>query len=464
MRAGHAASASPAPRRPPACSTPSPPPRARSNRPFTAADYELIQDEAALDEWIAEATRAGTVAFDCETDALDANNARLVGMSLALLEGPWGNVNSTRRRAAYLPLGHRTPTGEAQGALDLGGTGGAKDGEGELLPGQIPLEKAIAKLRPLLEDPSVLKVGQNIKYDMCVLRRHGVEVGPVDDTMLLSFVLDAGKHNHGMDELAENYLGQKTIKFADVAGSGAKQVELRQACRSTRRATTPPRTPTSPCSCGRSSSPGSPRAHGGGVRDDRAAADPRPARHGAGRHQDRRAPAQGAVLRVREAHAELEQEMHKLAGRAVQCRLAQAAGRDPVRRAEAAGRAGATRTARGRPTSAILEDLAAQGHALPVKIMEHRQIAKLKGTYTDALVRELDAEDRPRAHLLPDDRCGDRAARLDRSQPAEHPGAHRGGPQDPPGLHRREGPQAPVAPTIRRSSCACSPTSPTSPR
>ena len=84
----------------------------------------------------------------------------------------------------------------------------------------------IDKLKPLLEDPGVLKVGQNIKYDMCVFERHGITIGPVDDTMLLSFVLDAGKHGHGMDELAERYLGQKTIKFSDVAGSGAKQVSF----------------------------------------------------------------------------------------------------------------------------------------------------------------------------------------------------------------------------------------------
>src|SRR5262249_52783334 len=140
--------------------------------------------EKALDEWIAAATRAGVVAFDVETDALDANNSKLVGVSLALLEGPWGNVNSARRRAAYLPLGHREPAGAAQGALDLAGTGGAADREGKLLPGQIPFDRAIAKLKPLLEDPSVLKVGQNIKYDMCILRGLGVEMGPVDDTML----------------------------------------------------------------------------------------------------------------------------------------------------------------------------------------------------------------------------------------------------------------------------------------
>src|SRR5260370_15615113 len=142
-----------------------------------------MQGEKTLEEGMGGASRAGTVAFDCETDALDANNAKLVGVSLALLEGPWGNVNSGRRRAAYLPLGHREPTGEAQGALDLGGTGTAKGGEGKLVPNQIPLEKAIAKLKPLLEDPSVLQVGQNIKYDMCIFRGLGVEIGPVDYTM-----------------------------------------------------------------------------------------------------------------------------------------------------------------------------------------------------------------------------------------------------------------------------------------
>ncbi|MDP2333768.1 MAG: DNA polymerase I, partial [Reyranella sp.] len=204
---------------------PAPAARAKSNQPFTAADYELIQDEKQLAEWVAEATKAGTVAFDCETDGLDSNNAGLVGVSLALLEGPWGDVNSTRRRAAYLPLMHRVPDGAAQGALDLLGDGGDKDG-GKLLEGQIALKKAIAALKPLLEDPAVLKVGQNIKYDMAVFQRYGIEIGPVDDTMLISFVLDAGKNNHGMDELAERHLGQKTIKFSDVAGSGAKQVSF----------------------------------------------------------------------------------------------------------------------------------------------------------------------------------------------------------------------------------------------
>jgi DNA polymerase-1 len=379
----------------PVDSKPAPSAAPRSNQPFTAADYELIQDEKALDEWVAAATKAGVVAFDCETDALDSNNAGLVGVSLALLEGPWGNVNSTRRRAAYLPIGHRAPGGEAQGALDLGGAGdnkgGAKEGDGKLLPGQLPLKTAIAKLKPLLEDPAVLKVGQNIKYDMCVFRRHGVEVGPVDDTMLLSFVLDAGSHNHGMDELAERYLGQKTIKFSDVAGSGAKQVSFDKV----------------PIDKAR----------------DYAAEDadvtlqlwarfkPRLAtEHMVGLYETIERPLIPVLLgmetagikidapRLRTLSAEfekrmleLEQEIHKIAGRPFNVGSPKQLGEILF---DEQNLPGGKRNKNGSWATdvSILEDLAAQGHALPVKIMEHRQISKLKGTYTDALVRELDAK------------------------------------------------------------------------
>jgi DNA polymerase-1 len=385
-----------APAAQPALSAPQPKPapaaaaRPKTNQPFTPADYELITDEKALDEWIAAATRAGTVAFDCETDALDANNAGLVGVSLALLEGPWGNVNSTKRRAAYIPLGHRKPGGEAQGALDLAGDGAGKDG-GELLPGQIPLKKAIAKLKPLLEDPAVLKVGQNIKYDMCVFRGLGVEVGPVDDTMLLSFVLDAGKHNHGMDDLAKLYLGQDTIKFSDVAGSGAKQVGFDRV----------------PIDKAR----------------DYAAEDadvtmqlwaqfkPRLAReHMVGLYETVERPLIPVLLGMEQAGikvdtpqlkklsaefekrmGELEREIHKIAGREFNVGSPKQLGEILFDEQKLPGgrrnKNGSWATDVG-----ILEDLAAQGHALPVKIMEHRQIAKLKGTYTDALVRELDAK------------------------------------------------------------------------
>jgi DNA polymerase-1 len=369
---------------PPALPTPA---RAKANQPYTAADYELIDNEKLLDEWIAEATKAGVVAFDCETDALDSNNAGLVGVSLALLEGPWGNVNSTRRRAAYLPLSHRAPGGEAQGSLDL--LGESDKGAGQLLPGQVPLRKAVEKLKPLLEDPGVLKVGQNIKYDISVLRRYGVEIGPVDDTMLISFVLDAGKHNHGMDDLADRYLQHKTIKFSDVAGTGAKQVSFDKV----------------PLDKAR----------------DYAAEDadvtlqlwaqfkPRLAQeHMVSLYETIERPLIPVLVGMERAGikvdapqlvrlsadfekrlAELEREIHKIAGREFNVSSPKQLGEILFDEQKLPGgkrsKNGAWST-----DAAVLDELAAQGHPLPVKILEHRQLAKLKGTYTDALVRELD--------------------------------------------------------------------------
>ncbi|MEI6201274.1 MAG: DNA polymerase I [Enhydrobacter sp.] len=360
---------------------------AKVNKPFTAADYEMIQDEKLLDEWIAEATKAGTVAFDCETDALDSNNAGLVGISLALLDGPWGNVNSGRRRAAYLPLAHRAPGGEAQGALDLGGDG--PGGDGKLLPGQLPLKKAIEKLKPMLEDPGVLKVGQNIKYDIAVLKRYGVEISPVDDTMLLSFVLDGGKHGHGMDELAERYLNQKTIKFSDVAGSGAKQVSFDKVA--IERA-------------------GEYAAEDADVTMQLwAQLKPRiAAEHMVAMYETIERPLipvllgmEGAGIKIdatelRRLSAEFEKrlaaleiELHKIAGREFNVSSPKQLGEILFDEQKLPG---GKRNKNGSwaTDASVLDDLAAQGHALPVKILEHRQLAKLKGTYTDALVRELD--------------------------------------------------------------------------
>ena len=366
------------------------PPRAKSNQPFTAADYELIRDEKLLDEWVAEATKAGTVAFDCETDGLDSNNAGLVGVSLALLEGPWGDVNSTKRRAAYLPIAHRAPGGEAQGALDLGGAGDSA-GDGKLLPDQIPLKTALAKLKPLLEDPAVLKVGQNIKYDMAVFRRHGIEIGPVDDTMLISFALDAGKNNHGMDELAELHLGQKTIKFADVAGSGAKQVTFdkvpldkardyaaedadvtMQLWARLKPRLVPERVTTLYETIERPLIPVLLGMETAGIKVDAL-------------------KLKRLSTDFEKRLAELETEIHKIAGREFNVGSPKQLGEILFDEQKLPGgkrnKNGAWAT-----DASVLDDLAAQGHALPVKILEHRQLAKLKSTYTDALMREVDAK------------------------------------------------------------------------
>ena len=183
--------------------------------------YELVQTEKALKAWIKEATHAGVLAIDTETTSLDAMRAELVGVSLSIEPG----------RACYIPLAHKQPA--AQGALDLdgdenGGLPSPKRSPGSAQAGealdQMPIKKAIKLLKPLLEDPSVLKIGQNIKYDMKVLARHDIEVSPIDDTMLLSYVLDGGLHGHGMDELARIFLNLDTIKYSDVTGTGKARV------------------------------------------------------------------------------------------------------------------------------------------------------------------------------------------------------------------------------------------------
>jgi DNA polymerase-1 len=160
--------------------------------------YETILSLKQLDDWIAQARAAGVVAVDTETTSLDAMQCELVGVSMAIAPG----------RACYIPLQHR----EA-GSGDL--FGGA-----DLIAGQIPLDQALARLKPLFEDDAVLKIAHNMKYDLLVLARYGVAVAPLEDTMLISYALDAGRNNHGLDELAQKHLGHENIPFSEVAGSG----------------------------------------------------------------------------------------------------------------------------------------------------------------------------------------------------------------------------------------------------
>jgi DNA polymerase-1 len=162
-----------------------------ANIPFDRSEYETVTTLEALAEWIAQCRDAGRFAFDTETTGLDAMRASLVGFSMAVSPG----------KACYVPLGHTS------GGSDL-----FEEGSG-LLPGQIPLPDALGLLQPLLEDANVLKIGQNIKYDVHVLARHGIAIAPVDDTMLLSYALDAGRWGHGMDELSERHLGHTCISF-----------------------------------------------------------------------------------------------------------------------------------------------------------------------------------------------------------------------------------------------------------
>ena len=164
--------------------------------------YECVQTVEGLAAWIARAFAARLVAVDTETTALDAMRADLAGISLSLGAGD----------ACYIPLAH-----------------GGSDMFSET-PQQVPLEVATAMLKPLLESEAVLKIGQNIKYDINILSRHGILVSPIDDTMVMSFDLDAGRSEdgigggHGMDELSTRHLGHTTLTFKEICGTGKKLI------------------------------------------------------------------------------------------------------------------------------------------------------------------------------------------------------------------------------------------------
>ncbi len=170
--------------------------------PFDLTSYETVTSIDALDRWIALAQDAGHVSIDVETNSLDPMQAELVGVSMATGPG----------KAAYIPIGHKSGAGDLLG--------------GGLVEGQIKPAEAIGRLKPMLEDASVLKIAQNFKFDYLVFSRHGIEVAPYDDTMLISYALDGGKGGSGMNELAEDMLGHKPMPFKDVAGTGSKQLTL----------------------------------------------------------------------------------------------------------------------------------------------------------------------------------------------------------------------------------------------
>jgi DNA polymerase-1 len=188
-------------------------------QPFDHDAYQCIQTLEALDAFIARATEAGVVGFDTETDALSATHAGLCGVSLAI--GP--------NDACYIPLTHEHTPMAGAGGLDFGDTPDTRE---PIV--QLDKPTALARLKVLLEDPTVLKVTQNGKYDMAVMARRGIRVAPIDDTMLISYVLEGGLHGHGMDELARLHLGHDPIPFKQVAGVGKaqksfKHVELKPA-------------------------------------------------------------------------------------------------------------------------------------------------------------------------------------------------------------------------------------------
>nr|WP_205762578.1 DNA polymerase I [Magnetospirillum aberrantis] len=338
-------------------------------------EYELVTSVASLDAWVAEATRAGIVAIDTETTGLDALRAELVGVSLSTAPG----------RACYIPVKH-SPA-EAQGSLLLSDPGAPES------PKILPRDVVLEKLRPLCADPSVLKVGHNIKYDLHILNRAGLEVAPIDDTMLLSYVLDGASHGHGMDELAQRHLGHSTIKFADVCGSGKAQITF-------------DRVPLDKAlAYAAEDADITLRLHA--LLKGRLLAEhmvtvyetlERPlATIVAAMEREGIKVDSPALLALSEEFgarmAELEKDIHALAGH--EFNVASPAQLGKVLFEEMALPGGKkTKTGQWATGADALEELALQGHALPARLLDWRQLAKLKSTYADALVAQINPDTR----------------------------------------------------------------------
>ena len=213
--------------------TPSPAPQAFNPPSLTPnpyplpRHYSLITTPAALTACLAEMTDAGVFAIDTETTSLNALQAELVGISLCAKEGV----------AYYIPVGHRgnsdaeiaasTVEENTENTLPLFSAPPPTAAPSLPAPPQLPKALVLAHLKPLLTNPALLKVGHNLKYDMLVLGNQGIpDITPIADTMLLSYVINGSQHGHGMDELAERYLGHTTIKYKDVTGTGKKQISF----------------------------------------------------------------------------------------------------------------------------------------------------------------------------------------------------------------------------------------------
>lgn len=325
--------------------------------------YEVIRDEAALLPWLTEIAEAGIVAFDTETTGLDEMRAGLVGVSLCTGPG----------RACYIPLGH---VGEgAEGDL-FGGP--------VLAQGQMALDRVLALLKPMLEDDATLKIGQNVKYDVKVMARLGIRVAPIEDTMLMSYALNAGSHNHGMDELAETYLGHACVPIKELIGSGKTQIGFQQVAidkaaeyaaedaevtwrlwHHFRPQLSREGVATAYEVLERPMVPVLAEMEMTGIRID---AD----------HLRRMSGAFAQKM------AALEAEIHELAGGPFNVGSPKQLGEILFDRMGLAGgkqgKTGAFST-----SAEVLEDLAAEGHDLPARVLDWRGISKLKSTYTDAL-------------------------------------------------------------------------------
>lgn len=326
--------------------------------------YVLIDEMATLRDWIQKSYESGFLAIDTETTNLTPAMAKLVGISVSYETG----------KAAYIPVGHTQE-------MDLLGSD-------KPAIKQIPLPDVMAALKPLLESPAVLKIGQNIKYDWQMFKKHGVHMAPCDDTMLLSYTLDGTSHSNGMDELSKLFLGHEPIKYEDVAGKGKNAVTFdkvdilkardyaaedaditlrlhhvfkpRLAAEHMAAVYEDIERPLVPVI-------GQMELHG--IKVDRAAL-----------HAMSRDFEEKLTILERDIQAEAGTEFNVASPKQIGEILF-----------DQMGLPGGTKTKTGQwSTDAdVLEDLAAQGHGIVQKMLDWRQLAKLKSTYTDALQEQI---------------------------------------------------------------------------
>ena len=331
--------------------------------------YVCVQDEATLAGWIERAMAARLVAFDTETSALDSIAADLVGVSLALGPG----------QACYIPLGH-------------GGTDMFAE-----KPRQIDRTRALAMLKPLLESDAVLKVGQNAKYDLNVFARHGIAVAPIDDTMVMSFDLDAGRSidgiggGHGMDELSARHLGHTTLTFKDICGTGKKAIPFGEVPldRATEYAAEDAEVTwrlhrlLKP----RLADEGATRIY---ERVDRPLVPvvAQMERHGIKVDRERLAALSATFA---EEIGKLEGEIHGLAGQPFTIGSPKQLG-DILfdKLGFKGGKKG--KTGQYSTDQSVLEGLAGEGAEIASKVLEWRQLSKLRSTYTEALQEAINPE------------------------------------------------------------------------
>jgi len=331
-------------------------------------DYKMVLTEAELAEWIAAATKVGHVAFDTETNSLDPMRCALVGFSLSVEPG----------KACYVPLMHSA--GAPQGDLLAA--------PAETGPKLIPEKTALALLKPMLEDEGILKIGHNLKFDAQILSVRGIEIGPYDDTMLLSYVLDSSANRHGMDELSELHLGVKPIPYSEVCGTGKNAITFDRVPLDKATAYAAEDADIT-LRLHRVLKPRLLAEHMMTVYEtmDRPLSAILRRMERTGIKVDR-AELSNMSVEFGRRMEQLEREIHELAGEPFNVGSPKQLGEILFERLNLPGGKKSGKTGAYTTDVSVLETLA-QLHPLPQKVLDWRQISKLKSTYADALVEEI---------------------------------------------------------------------------